>query len=1116
MLNRVLSLLLLTSLSLGRADDNRLVAVEHFIETITIAEGDSTITFYQRFVIEGSVSVVGDSISLPDFRLDSVNGMLILEGTLRQGGVVKVSYDYLRGNIPVAVEPAVSRLPLLGMTPIGSAKTATMNNTAKFPRLPLVVDGTIFRSVGISSNSGTIMNGGLQLNLQGKLSEEMTINGVLSDQNTPIQPEGDTRTLSEIDKVFIEVKHPTVIIKAGDIDLKLRNGRYQRHDRRLEGVNFSSGGKERNTSVVVGSVRGKFRTMAFRGEDQNQGPYRLTGKEGGRRIMITAGSEKVWLNGDRLNRGESADYTIDYGQSELTFTPRHLIDSNSRVNVEFEYADFGFQRQVASAGASKKWGGEKVAVAISWVREADNISGNTFFPLTSEDRTLLATSGGSLIVRSLAVPDSSGEYVRTVNPDNPDDSIFIYSITGFDEQTYSVGFHNAGADGLYARRVTAEGRLYFEYIPESERKQHTDLYVPWKMLSAPQMQQVANITAAFKLSDQTDLSIEMAGSGLNPNRLAQGVTSSGGVAGEISISHKSELPAQLGAIAINAETRGAGSGFMSLQRESPVEFWREWNLQKKSWDSAVAGGLKRQTTQITLSHDLPERATTSFSLGRYGDVTQRSNRWQVRSSYSARYLNKLSVDFTDVQRETVGLPISQWWRGRIYTSLLPGDIHPYFRREEEMRTADMKFDESSAGIQVEKGRFHGNLGIVQRNDFRGELTSPTWLDEGESWLGEIDLKGRSGKGLNTTLVLKQRLKSFNDGRDDLNYRLARGSVKYSPKRGDTQGSFDFRLERNLYEEKIMVYDSVAYGMGQFRYDSATGLYIEDPAGHYVVFHLPSGIRTPATHLVTGIRLSKKFRNSPNALLKDVTWRFLGSTDFTGQEATATAVLTPSLSGAGINRSRLTAQTDLRYVPRKTRRRVSLKAAGQREVVAQSIQELRDRQKQELTLNWEEPLGELFTLVLDISGHFIDHNSSILSRKRMTEGWISETGVRWRRDQALQLGGDLIIGKNIGESASKSHDLTITGVQLETLMFPGRRGRIDGSLGMFNVFQNGETLSSLPPEAARGMQLGLNLRSTVTAVLNLTEELTLNLNTTYLHDAVHQNFLMFTGEVRASF
>ncbi|HJM85996.1 MAG TPA: hypothetical protein QGH71_05270, partial [Candidatus Marinimicrobia bacterium] len=105
-MSRAFSLLLLIPLSLARADDNRLVAVEHFIETITVSEGDSTVTFFHRFVIEGSVSVVSDSISLPGFRLDSVNGMLILEGTLRQSGVVTVSYDYLRGNIPVAVEPA--------------------------------------------------------------------------------------------------------------------------------------------------------------------------------------------------------------------------------------------------------------------------------------------------------------------------------------------------------------------------------------------------------------------------------------------------------------------------------------------------------------------------------------------------------------------------------------------------------------------------------------------------------------------------------------------------------------------------------------------------------------------------------------------------------------------------------------------------------------------------------------------------------------------------------------------------------------------------------------------------------------------------------------------------
>ena len=118
------------------------------------------------------------------------------------------------------------------------------------------------------------------------------------------------------------------------------------------------------------------------------------------------------------------------------------------------------------------------------------------------------------------------------------------------------------------------------------------------------------------------------------------------------------------------------------------------------------------------------------------------------------------------------------------------------------------------------------------------MESKNWKNEGESWLGEIDLIARPIKSLTTKLILKQRLKSFEDNRQDLNYRLARGSIRYSPKSGNTKASFDFKLERSLYEEKIVVYDSVAFGPGQFRYDSITGLYIEDPAGHYVSFHIP--------------------------------------------------------------------------------------------------------------------------------------------------------------------------------------------------------------------------------------------------------------------------------------
>lgn len=1072
-------------------------------------------------MIKGSVTIINDHEHLPSFSLDSVTGTLIFDGAVLSDTVITVSYDYLRADIPLVVEPAIRTLPHLALAARDAEMPAPILKSIKPSHLPVVADGVIFRSVGVAPNSGTTMNGGLQLNLQGKLSEDMTIRGVLTDQNTTIQPEGDTKSLSEIDKVFIEVNHPTTNITAGDIDISLRNGRFQQHDRRLEGINFSWGGNTAGASAVIGSARGKFHRMEFRGEDQNQGPYRLMGREGVRRIMVTAGSERVWLNGERLHRGESADYIIDYSQSEIMFTPRHLIDSNSRIQVEFEYADFGFQRRVASATALRRWGDDRSLITLNWTGEADNISGNGLFPLTSEDRTLLLNAAGAPAIRSLAVPDSAGHYVRIASPDDPADSVFVYrdlSGGGGSEPRLTVGFHNAGASGLYARRVTPEGRLYFQFVPESERAAHTDLYVPWKTLSSPQTHQVANMTAAFKLSEETSFSFELAGSGFNPNRLAEG-PASGGLAGEVSLLHKADLPAQLGVISLKAERREMGGGFRALQRESQVEFWREWNLDRGTWETAVEEASNRRVSRMTLSHQIPESASTSFSYGRYGDSGQTADRWRLQSDYAARLLQKLSVDFTGVERQSSSASTfanSQWRRGRIYASLLPGEIHPYLRREEEMRTGEMKFLETAAGIRVDGRWLEGTFGVVQRNDFRGDRSSQDWQDEGESWLGEIDLKTRPTKGLTTSLILKQKLKRYSDDRQNLNYRLARGSMRYNPKRGAVRGSFDFRLERNLYEEKIIVYDSVTVGMGQYRFDEETGIYIEDPMGHFVAFHLPSGERTPATHVTAGLRLNANFRNASTSWLKAVTWRLLTSTDFTGESATANTVLRPSLRQGGINRARFNAQMDVRYVPRTRQRRIGLKASANGEVASQSIQESRDRRRRLLLLNWEESIAQALSAVIDLSRHAVDHRSSIRSRARSTEGWFSKSGVRWRRDKSLEIGGDLILGRDKGHGATTRHDLAVVGGELKTLIFPGRRGRVDASYALFNVLQRGEEIPSLPPEAARGMQLGMNLKSSLTATLNLTDEITLNLNATYLDDAIHHDFLIFTGEVRASF
>ena len=1116
-MNRFFPVLFTISL-LGAEDDSKFpLSIKSAHAEIKIAPGDSIITLRHRFVIDGSVAIEGSTIS---FDVASVAGSLKLHTLPRDTLFLTITYNYLSGEVPVFVGSSASLLPALDVLSTGEETSEKSMLEQKLPQLPFVADGQFSRSIGFSPGTGIQMNGGLQRKRQGKLSEEMTIAGILSDQNSPIQPEGDTRSLNEIDKVFVEVTHPSALIQAGDVDISLHKGRYLRHDRRIEGLSLASSGSKGDMAFILGSARGKFQSTEFRGEDQNQGPYRLNGEGGIRRIVITAGSEKVWLDGKPLERGESADYSIDYSQSEITFTSKRLIDSNSRITVEYEYSDFGFQRRVSAASTSRQFSDGKGSFSLSWIHEADDISNQSLFGATSEERLALAAASAGSVHRSLAVPDSSGDYVREYSPEEGDDSVFVY-LEGLTEpavQRYSVGFHNAGEKGMYARRVTPKGRLYFVYVPETERSQHTDLYVPWKTVTAPKSQQVANLMAGFDLSDKTSFSIEIAGSGMNPNRLAESVHQSGGVAAELSLSHGAALPGSLGNLSFTAETRSSGNGFKTLQRESQVEFWREWNLQRDRWKLAQKDGLLRQVSQLSVSHELPGAATSNLTIGKYSDGGQESHLKKWSSRYSNKLFNSLSLELNEAERSSLiqNVSDSRWRRGSIFASLLSGNVHPYFRLEEEMRSGDIKFDESGTGIQLRRKEINGNIGIVRRNDYSGKFHTTEWHRQGESWLGEIDLKGRTSRSLTVALTLKQRFKTFHDDRNDLNYRLARGSARYSPRQGNTRASVDFRLERSLYEEKIVVYDSVAHGMGQYRYDSTTGLYIEDPAGHYAAFHLPSGNRSPATRFVGGLRLHRRFRDISESFFKDVTWRFIGSVDYTGSEATYRSVINSSLSDPGLKRSRLSGQTELRYSPGKGRRRIGMKGTGSRDLVSQSIQESMDRLRREISLNWEEPFNDAIILVIDISRAEVNHESSFASRSRKTDGWYSQTGIRWRRDRSLQIGGDLIIGGDQGKSVLGVHDVSIKGLELESLLFPGRRGRIDGSVGMIMVTPAVNDLAVLPPEAARGLQPGKNLKASATAMLNLTETLMLNLNTTYLHDVIHDNFLMFTGELRASF
>ena len=74
-----------------------------------------------------------------------------------------------------------------------------------------------------------------------------------------------------------------------------------------------------SVSFTGATARGKYTTNQFQGMESVQGPYLLTGANGENHLLIIAGSERVYLDGELMTRGDVNDYTIDYSSGEVTF-----------------------------------------------------------------------------------------------------------------------------------------------------------------------------------------------------------------------------------------------------------------------------------------------------------------------------------------------------------------------------------------------------------------------------------------------------------------------------------------------------------------------------------------------------------------------------------------------------------------------------------------------------------------------------------------------------------------------------------------------------------------------------------------------------------------------------
>ncbi|TFG95415.1 MAG: hypothetical protein E4H13_13445, partial [Calditrichales bacterium] len=442
--------------------------------------------------------------------------------------------------------------------------------------------GSIVRGVNIGSNKDMTLNSGLNLQLSGNLTEDLEIVAALTDASTPIQPEGNTQTMREIDQVFIKFKSPWVRGVLGDFNLSYAGSQFASFSRKLQGVSLTGNYEGFELGGSIASTRGFFNFMNLIGQEGNQGPYQLLGKNGERDIIVLAGTERIWINGEKLVRGENNDYIIEYGNGQIIFTTRQLITSESRIEVDFEYypAAQKYTRNVYSGLSVGRALNNDLNFRISYYHESDDPEKilESEQILSEEEKQIIKDAGDDPMAAAVSgatyVGENLGYYVKIDTVLNASGYSY-YKYKGKLLGDYMVSFSAVGPQrGDYRR----EGLGYYQWVGIGRGD-----FLPIELLPLPNKQELVDIQVNYRLQEKLSINAEAAVSQLDKNTLSEiADTDNQGNAFNVTADLEQTAIAigetNLGTIGVSVDGKYIDKKFQPIDRLNQPDFTKYWNL----------------------------------------------------------------------------------------------------------------------------------------------------------------------------------------------------------------------------------------------------------------------------------------------------------------------------------------------------------------------------------------------------------------------------------------------------------------------------------------------------------------------------------------------------------
>lgn len=524
--------------------------------------------------------------------------------------------------------------------------------------------GSFSRGFSVGNSQSLVLNSNFDMQLVGDLGEGLKVVAAISDENLPIQAQGNTQQLQEFDRVFIQVSKDKSSVTAGDYDLRRPNSYFMNYFKKLKGITLAttvqtSKSTEVFTKASFAISRGKFARQFIKINEGNQGPYRLQGNNGERFIIVLAGTEKVFFNGILMVRGFDYDYTIDYNRAELIFSPTRVVARDSRVIVEFEYTDISYLRSLYATQTTFK--GKKWDANFNFYSEQDSKNVTGEIQLDSLDLKILDESGDDLnktvrkSIRLLNEEDKKQAnrilYIGQVDPVDPSGLILIFT-ENIDSAQYTAVFTELGpglGDYIIDNTKNKNARVY-KYVGKNMGS-----YLPIVQLIPPEQKQLITVNGSYKWNQNTDVFAELGWSNLDKNRRSSiGNSDNVGLASQVALRHQMRLDSSGNwSLKANLKHEHVQKNFNALNPFRAPEFIRDWNIT----DLKTLGDENLMTGQIALSRRAGTELTYGFQSFTRANVFEGSKHEVLliskSNSFSIRALNNwLQTSSTPLQQTT--------------------------------------------------------------------------------------------------------------------------------------------------------------------------------------------------------------------------------------------------------------------------------------------------------------------------------------------------------------------------------------------------------------------------------------------------------------------------------